>query len=161
MKAISLWQPWATLMAIGTKKIETRPWGTSYRGPLAIHAAKKWDAELLGICTEPYFEEVLMQEFRCTTRRHLEVELPTRLPFGAFVAVVDLHDCVGIEDCTIPDDPHEYAFGDYTRDAGRFALKTRDRVRLPRPIPYRGAQRLFNVPDAMFADVIDKVRAVS
>jgi len=40
MKAISLWEPWATAIAIGAKKIETRSWATSYRGPLAIHAAK-------------------------------------------------------------------------------------------------------------------------
>ena len=40
MKVLSLWQPWATLMAIGAKKIETRHWYTRYRGPLVIHAAK-------------------------------------------------------------------------------------------------------------------------
>ncbi len=41
MKAISLWQPWATFVALGVKTIETRSWKTSYRGPLAIHAAKR------------------------------------------------------------------------------------------------------------------------
>ncbi len=41
MKAITLWQPWASLIAIGAKKIETRSWATKYRGPLAIHAAIK------------------------------------------------------------------------------------------------------------------------
>ncbi len=40
MKAITLHQPWATLVALGEKKIETRSWSTSYRGPLAIHASK-------------------------------------------------------------------------------------------------------------------------
>ncbi len=40
MKAITLWQPWATLVAIGAKRFETRSWSTHYRGPLAIHAAK-------------------------------------------------------------------------------------------------------------------------
>ena len=39
MKALTLHQPWASLIAIGAKKIETRSWATSYRGPLAIHAA--------------------------------------------------------------------------------------------------------------------------
>lgn len=32
MKALSLTQPWATLMAIGAKRIETRSWGAAYRG---------------------------------------------------------------------------------------------------------------------------------
>ncbi len=38
MKATTLWQPWAQLVALGVKTIETRSWRTSYRGPLAIHA---------------------------------------------------------------------------------------------------------------------------
>jgi len=41
MKALSLWQPWASAIALGSKRIETRGWATSYRGPLAIHAAKR------------------------------------------------------------------------------------------------------------------------
>ena len=40
MKALSLTQPWATLVVIGAKRIETRFWHTSYVGPLLIHAAK-------------------------------------------------------------------------------------------------------------------------
>lgn len=40
MRAITLTQPWSSLVARGQKKIETRSWQTSYRGPLAIHAAK-------------------------------------------------------------------------------------------------------------------------
>jgi hypothetical protein len=40
MKAITLYQPWATLVAMGKKRIETRSWSTNYRGPLAIHAGK-------------------------------------------------------------------------------------------------------------------------
>ena len=41
MKAISLTQPWASLMALGCKTIETRCWPTKERGYIAIHAAKK------------------------------------------------------------------------------------------------------------------------
>lgn len=40
MKLLSLWEPWATLMAIGAKRIETRSWSTPYRGWLAIHASE-------------------------------------------------------------------------------------------------------------------------
>lgn len=39
MKAITIWQPWATLLPLGIKQFETRSWATSYRGPIAIHAA--------------------------------------------------------------------------------------------------------------------------
>jgi hypothetical protein len=38
MKGLTLTQPWATLVAIGAKRIETRSWPTRYRGLLAIHA---------------------------------------------------------------------------------------------------------------------------
>lgn len=41
MKALTVTEPWATLIAIGAKRIETRSWPTDYRGPVAIHASKK------------------------------------------------------------------------------------------------------------------------
>ena len=34
VKALTLHQPWASLMAWGVKTIETRGWATAYRGPL-------------------------------------------------------------------------------------------------------------------------------
>lgn len=41
MKALTIWQPWASLLVSGQKKYETRSWATSYRGPIAIHAAMR------------------------------------------------------------------------------------------------------------------------
>ena len=41
MKTLTLLQPWAMLVALEAKRIETRSWGTWYRGPLAIHADKR------------------------------------------------------------------------------------------------------------------------
>lgn len=38
MKAITIRQPWASLIAAGVKTIETRPRRTSYRGRIAVHA---------------------------------------------------------------------------------------------------------------------------
>lgn len=45
MKVISLLQPWASLVVMGAKQIETRSWNTKYRGPLLIHASKKYTGE--------------------------------------------------------------------------------------------------------------------
>ncbi len=59
MKTLTLTQPWAQLIAIGAKRIETRSWGTKYRGPIAIHAAKgfpKWARET---CLRSPFIEAL------------------------------------------------------------------------------------------------------
>lgn len=41
MKALSLQQPWANMIASGKKTIETRKWKTKYRGPLLIVSSKK------------------------------------------------------------------------------------------------------------------------
>jgi hypothetical protein len=42
-KAISIRQPWANLIQIGEKTIETRTWSTEYRGDLIICSSKKPD----------------------------------------------------------------------------------------------------------------------
>lgn len=39
MRGITLTQPWASLLALGVKRLETRSWATQYRGPLLIHAS--------------------------------------------------------------------------------------------------------------------------
>ena len=41
MKALSVRQPWASLIASGRKTLEVRSWPTTYRGPLLICAAKR------------------------------------------------------------------------------------------------------------------------
>lgn len=43
--ALSILQPWATLIVVGAKDIENRTWATRYRGPLLVHAGKKLDAD--------------------------------------------------------------------------------------------------------------------
>lgn len=41
MKALSVKQPWANLIASGAKTIETRTWYTPYRGPLVIVSSRQ------------------------------------------------------------------------------------------------------------------------
>ena len=48
MKALSVKQPWAELIARGEKTIETRVWCTAYRGPLLIVASKRPDVWATG-----------------------------------------------------------------------------------------------------------------
>ena len=45
MKAITIQQPFAELIAQGRKRYEFRAWKTAYRGEILIHAAKKVDRE--------------------------------------------------------------------------------------------------------------------
>ena len=90
MKAISLWQPWASLIADRRKRIETRHWPIpeSMLGqPIAIHAAKKIDRDA---CNEFGYSYFLIPRgcivcvatvYRCTKFTEENVkELFARLP---------------------------------------------------------------------------------
>ena len=128
MKAISLWQPWASAMALGWKRNETRSWATSYRGPLLIHAAKKaigWPS----IYIQSLFDGIAFQ--------------PTDLPRGCLLCMVNLVDCKRI---LLHNRPRgvEFELGTYT--PGRFMWIT-EQLEIFDPIPFRGSQRIFEVPD--------------
>lgn len=44
MKALSIMQPWASMIVLGYKPVENRSWNTTHRGPTLIHAGKSFDA---------------------------------------------------------------------------------------------------------------------
>jgi activating signal cointegrator 1 len=134
MKALTLTQPWATLVAIGAKKIETRSWFTRYKGVLAIHAA-------LGLndLTEADLESYFTRE---PFASHLKAACYTKaihLPRGAVVAIGFLDHCEEITARNTPKNP-ELAFGNYT--PGRYAwfLEAMQKVQ---PVAVRGAQGLW------------------
>jgi hypothetical protein len=52
MRGLTLTRPWATLIAIGENSIETRSWGTLYRGELVIHSAKGIPRDARESCAE-------------------------------------------------------------------------------------------------------------
>lgn len=81
MKAITIRQPWATLIALGEKHFETRSWQTKYRGKLAIHAGKMIDKKA---CENMFIKETLAKHGILSYK-----ELPT----GVVLATVDLVDC--------------------------------------------------------------------
>jgi len=139
MKALTLWQPWATLVAIGAKKVETRSWGTNYRGPLAIHAAKRVNKKDLGLCFEnPFFESLTQGGYRLIAYHLFK---GNTLPHGAIVATCELVDVQRIDrDFVLPAEP-ELSFGDFT--LGRYAWFLANIEELKEPIPYKGAQGLW------------------
>lgn len=155
IKCITLTQPWATLVAIGAKKIETRSWSTSYRGPLAIHAAKGLGpvggiSGLIDVCLQEMFRSVLEAAgvFEGGIRKD-------RMPLGAIVAVCRLVDCVQIgydwpqNQVVSTATQHrltdqERAFGDYS--PGRWAWLLTDIRAMSEPIPCKGALGLWE-PD--------------
>lgn len=152
VKAISLWQPWASLWVLGFKRNETRSWATSHRGSLAVQAAKFMPtAELYALFQRPEGEPFVrvLESIGCSVDRRI----PGRtlvgrgaLPRGAIIGTVNVSGCERItaENYPIGD---ERAFGDYT--AGRFMWPTSDRKSFATPIHYRGAQGFFEVPDSI------------
>jgi hypothetical protein len=88
MKALTLTQPWASLVAIGAKRIETRSWATNYRGPLAIHAAKGFPKWARDFTLEPVCYET-MRTLGYKTRGWFPA-----YPVGAVIATCKLVDCV-------------------------------------------------------------------
>ena len=158
MKALSLWDPWGTLVAIGAKRYETRSWPTRHRGPLAIHVAASWKPESADAINHPVI---------CATLAKAGINTPWMLdgspvsardakryfPLGSIIAVIDLLACIRMTDKINPPPAPEVAFGDFT--FGRYAWRLADVRRLPEPIPCRGSRGLWDLPD----DVEAKIRS--
>ncbi len=141
MKAISLTQPWASLVAWGEKQIETRSWATNYRGPIAIHASKGFPAWAKNLCWDQPFRLVLSRHFREAGLGVVWSNPP--LPLGAVIATAELEWCVKIDPgFEFPAGPeHEHEFGDYP--PGRYAWGFSNVKALGAPRPARGALGLW------------------
>jgi hypothetical protein len=120
VKVLTLHQPWASLIAVGVKTIETRSWSTQYRGPLAIHAGAKFVFGEVGeFRAETWFSDLQHVEHcycddgevdyscqRGATRTPCLTKLgerPIMLPLGAIVATCALVDVVPIRERQWPE----------------------------------------------------------
>ena len=138
MKALTLTQPWATLVAIGAKKIETRSWSTNYRGPLAIHAAKGFPTWAKEECWNVEFSQPLNN----AGYKIFDLDTGTTdLPIGALVATCNLVDVIHIVAGVEIPLGGEWYFGDYS--IGRYMWKLENVVRLIEPIPAKGSLGLW------------------
>ena len=90
MKALTLHQPWASLIAVGVKTIETRSWSTKHRGPIAIHAGAR--PPEIGLRLGKW-RTLIAENEPC-------IQIPGNfahpMPLGAVVATAVLVDCVPI-----------------------------------------------------------------
>jgi hypothetical protein len=156
MKAITILQPWASLIACGAKKIETRSWATKYRGKIAIHAGK--GTENISLCKQQIFWSNLWT-YEMAAAYTLQQRINNFLPLGAVIAIADLTDClrvVGKVSLTIGNQKrivtvlendmrvmgNELEFGDYT--IGRYAWLL-ENIQAIKPVPAKGMQRLWNL----------------
>jgi activating signal cointegrator 1 len=130
MKALTISQPWASLIADGRKWVENRTWFTGYRGPLAIHAGKGT---------------------QYLTRAELK-----GYPTGCIIAVAELVACVRFDllqrKCDLGDSTWAWAFGstritpedirdhEYTEGPWCWVLNG---VRKIKPVQVKGAMGLW------------------
>lgn len=147
-KALTIAQPWATLVAIGAKQIETRSWQTNYRGDIAIHAGKGLVASggrsgLIELCNTMHFRQALYKD-GFITHGHCDFDaLPTaKMEFGSIIAIAELHDIRPTTEIADSISQQELAFGDYS--PGRFAWLLRNVRVLGAPIRAKGALGLWN-----------------
>lgn len=142
MKAITICQPYAELIARGEKRVENRSWQTHYRGRLAIHAG----------CSR----KMLADGFRFWD--DFEQQDLDGLDFGAIIAVVDLVACINYIDA-LRDRPQRRLIADETNAwhliagdsynghaTGPWCWVLTNMRRLAEPIACTGRQRLWT-PD--------------
>jgi len=136
VKALTISQPFASLIASGEKFVENRTWSTNYRGPLANHAGKG-------------------------TQYLTRAELAS-YPNGCLISVANLVACVSLEEIIERDsssrDRKKLIPGTmlnwsevrrHKHTEGPWCWILGDIRPLIRAIPMRGAQGLWEIPDSL------------
>lgn len=129
MNAISLWQPWASAMAMGLKANETRFWRTYMKGNLVICSAQR----RLSKTEKKQFD-------------HLLKRTGTDLPYGFALCVVDLFECIPASE-GLELSETEWMFGDYGYQ--RWVWRTRNLRRFSKPFPVKGKQGFFQIDNSL------------
>jgi hypothetical protein len=142
VKTISLWQPWGSLWLSGVKVHETRHWQIKDHWKdwkpgdrIAVHAAKR-------------FEKDHNTEFAALLRRACGAEWYRTMPTGALLGSIAVTGCFPAGQLELGDDDREC--GDFSD--GRWAWRGADPIILPSPVPWKGSQGIFNVPDDIFTE---------
>ena len=134
MMALTLHQPWATLIALGYKTCETRSWAAAHKywdNVIAIHAGQVED-----------------RDFRWNDPKVISLMGDEPTPKGAIVAIARLKDCVPAESCW-PSSLEDHV-GDFS--PGRFTCVQP----MTQPVPCRGRQKLWTVPPQLVPVIMER-----
>lgn len=85
MKALTIKQPWASLIVHGIKDIENRTWKTDYRGKILIHSSKKLPKDHWGLLNPIQYKKAM--DF-------IIENCDPILPLGVIIGEVEVIDCV-------------------------------------------------------------------
>ena len=174
MNAITLTEPWATLVVTGEKRIETRRFRPRAVQPgswLFIHAARTMTRHAVRTCYEPLFARALARHGGGTVGG---VHVFRAFDLGAIIGAVRFMGAIDTETIMAtqaerwrPNDPtdhlvalgwpmpltlNERIFGDY--GPGRVGWLLKDPKRLTQPVPCRGQLGIWVVPERVRAEVI-------
>lgn len=126
MLALTLKQPWATLIFVG-KDVENRSWPTSVRGHIAITASRNIDInEIYSACE-------FMQSWIPKFSTRIFSKEAYGYDTGVVLGTVEIVDCV-----TKSDSPWFQ---------GKYGFVLRDPRKLKVPIPVKGAQGFWTLPE--------------
>ena len=126
MKALTLYQPWASFVAHGLKQWETRSWQTEYRGPIAIHSARR------------PVDEAFLSSLLGVIPTEL---LPTYFPLGCVLAEVELMEINPTEFQINFVSERERLLGDW--GPGRYAWRLKLQYAVNVPWHARGGRGLW------------------
>ncbi|MEP7064549.1 MAG: ASCH domain-containing protein [Gemmatimonadota bacterium] len=156
MKALTMTQPWATLVALGENTIETRSWSTRYRGALAIHTATAFPRSARELCNEEPYRSVLARGGFTSS---------DALPRGSVIALARLDDVITFTRTSLRETrarsargllpEHEADFGDFS--PGRFGFVLSHVQRLSTPIAATGMLGLWDVPPGLMKGLVREV----
>lgn len=139
VRAISLWQPFASLWLSPWKIHETRHWATSYRGRLIVHAAKR---ECDYSATRE-LDDLCNKQFGSRWRDNL--------PRGKLIGSLNISDCISTN-FAHSDTIEDGVCGDF--GPNRFMWRrAEDYQGFKKPIPYVGRQGFFNVPIELLVEL--------
>jgi len=102
LKALSIRQPWAWLIAAGCKDIENRGWRTRFRGRIYVHAGRRFDHRSLA--SRPLRRPGLLDEQAMSVVSHLA----RSWRMSAIIGEVDIVDCVDHSDSPWFTGPHGF-----------------------------------------------------
>lgn len=153
MRALSLWRPWPWAFIHGNKRIENRPWEIKFRGDVVFQAAKKFDDAAV-----PVIQRVVSSRVQTDLLRPTCSGLSSEHPAGVLAFIGAVVDCVPYKEAAlhvnreIVDDniawgkQRGYVFGPWCAVVVN--------IRPLRPIPWKGSQGWFDVPDAIVAEAL-------
>lgn len=148
MLALTIWQPWASAIALGHKLVENRNWGppaTALDQLIAIHAAKR-DPDV-----EDFITVCRRLKFPVTNHGYPRTPGGTSLmamieaSFGSVIAVARLERVVD-RSSDLPRAQRQWFVGDYGWVLGEVRL-------CAKPVPCRGLQKLWTLPTDVAAKV--------